>query len=91
MKMAKKVVKKRKIEDKMDGVLHLMSQIHTDTNERLEEISTSIEYEFDFSTKRSEVFDQLKGIPGLTLKQHFYISKKLVKEAQAYGSVSRIA
>ncbi|KAG6411838.1 hypothetical protein SASPL_129922 [Salvia splendens] len=77
-----KVVKKRKLDDKMDGVLHLMSQIHTDTNERLKEISARIGYEFDLSTKRSEVFDQLKGIPGLTLKQQFYVSKKLVKELE---------
>ena len=82
VKAGKKVMKKRKIEDKMDGVLHLMSQIHTDTNERLKEISTRIGYEFDLSTKRSEVFDQMKGIPGLTLKQQLYICKKLVKEPE---------
>ncbi|KAG6430291.1 hypothetical protein SASPL_108355 [Salvia splendens] len=80
--VANKVVKKRKLDDKMDGVLHLMSQIHTDTNDRLKEISARIGYEFDLSTKRSEVFDQLKGIPGLTLKQQFYVSKKLVKEPE---------
>ena len=35
VKVPKKVVRKRKMEDKMDGVLALMSQIHTDTNDRL--------------------------------------------------------
>ncbi|KAG6411087.1 hypothetical protein SASPL_129161 [Salvia splendens] len=60
----------------------LQSQIHTDTNDRLKEISTRIGYDFDLSTKRTEVFDQLKDIPGLTLKQQFYISKKLVKESE---------
>ncbi|KAG6427059.1 hypothetical protein SASPL_111298 [Salvia splendens] len=56
--------------------------IHEDTSERLKEISTRIGYDFDLSTKRAEVFDQMQGIPGLTLKQQFYISKKLVKEPE---------
>ncbi|KAG6413949.1 hypothetical protein SASPL_126665 [Salvia splendens] len=81
-KVQKKVVGKRKMEDKIDRVLSLMSQIHTDTNDRLKEISTRIGYDFDLSTKRTEVFDQLKDITGLTLKQQFYISKKLVKEQE---------
>lgn len=51
-----------------DGVLTLMGQIHTNINDRLEEISARIGYEFDLITKRAEVFDQLKGIPNLTLK-----------------------
>lgn len=41
-KMPKKVLKKRKIEDKMDKILTLMNRIHTDTKERLKEISTRI-------------------------------------------------
>ncbi|KAG6392950.1 hypothetical protein SASPL_147179 [Salvia splendens] len=81
-KVSKKVLKKQKVEDKMDGVITLMGQIHTDTNERLKEISNRIGYEFDLSNKRSEVFDQLKGIPRLSLKLQFYISKKLVKEPE---------
>lgn len=81
-RVPKKVVKKRKMDDKIDGVLALMSQIHTDTNERLKEISSRIGYDFDLSTKRSEVFQQLKAIPGLTLKQQFYISKKPVEEPE---------
>ena len=81
-KMVKKVVKKRKVDDKMDGILSLMGQIHSDTNERLKEISSRIGYEFDLSTKRSEVFEQLKGIPGLSLKLQFYVSKQLVKEPE---------
>ncbi|KAG6387119.1 hypothetical protein SASPL_152304 [Salvia splendens] len=81
-KVPKKVVRKRKMEDIIDGVLSLMSQIHTDTNDRLKEISTRIGYDFDLSTKRTEVFDQLKDIPGLTLKQQFYISMKLVKDPE---------
>ncbi|XP_047945776.1 uncharacterized protein LOC125192284 [Salvia hispanica] len=81
-KVPKKVIKKRKVEDKMDGIITLMGQIHTDTNERLKEISSRIGYEFDLSTKRTEVFDQLKGISGLTLKLQFYVSKKLVKEPE---------
>ncbi|KAG6394338.1 hypothetical protein SASPL_144922 [Salvia splendens] len=80
--VAKKVFKKQKVEDKMDGVITIMGQIHTDTNERLKEISNWIGYEFDLSNKRSEVFDQLKSIPGLSLKMWFYISKKLVKEPE---------
>ncbi|KAG6392948.1 hypothetical protein SASPL_147177 [Salvia splendens] len=39
---------------------------------------------FDLSNKRSEVFDQLKGIPRLSLKLQFYISKKLVKEPELF-------
>ncbi|KAG6431359.1 hypothetical protein SASPL_109438 [Salvia splendens] len=41
-----------------------------------------IGYEFDLSNKRAEVFDQLKGLPGLSLKLQFYVSKKLVKEPE---------
>ena len=67
-KLTKKVIKKQKVEDKMDEVISLMGQIHTDTNERLKEISSRIGYEFDLSAKRAEVFEQLKGIPGLSLK-----------------------
>ncbi|KAG6412276.1 hypothetical protein SASPL_124950 [Salvia splendens] len=81
-KVPHKVIKKRKVEDQMDGVLNLMSRIHEDTNERLKEISSRIGYDFDLSTKRTEIFKQLKGIPGLTMKQQFYVSKKLVKEPE---------
>ncbi|KAG6411673.1 hypothetical protein SASPL_129757 [Salvia splendens] len=81
-KLTKKVMKKRKVEDKMDGVLTLMGQLHSDTNDRLTEISKRIGYEFDLSNKRAEVFDQLKGLPGLSLKLQFYVSKKLVKEPE---------
>ncbi|KAG6430351.1 hypothetical protein SASPL_108416 [Salvia splendens] len=82
LKVTNKVVKKRKVEDKMDGVLTLMGQIHTHTNERLKEISKRIGYEFDLSNKRAEVYEQLKGIPGLSLKLQFYVCKKLVKETE---------
>lgn len=68
--------------DRMDGVITLMGQIHNDTNERQQEISSRIGYEFDLSTKREELFEQLKGIQGLTLKLQFYVSRKLVKEPE---------
>ncbi|XP_042024830.1 uncharacterized protein LOC121771989 [Salvia splendens] len=74
--------KKRKAEDKMDSVLAMMNRIHEDTNERLKDISNRIGYEFDISTKRTEVFNQLKGMAGLTIKQQFYAAKKLVKEPE---------
>ncbi|KAG6415719.1 hypothetical protein SASPL_123134 [Salvia splendens] len=74
--------KKRKAEDKMDSVLAMMNRIHEDTNERLKDISNRIGYEFDLSTKRTEVFNQLKGMAGLTIKQQFYAAKKLVKEPE---------
>ncbi|KAG6404973.1 hypothetical protein SASPL_132552 [Salvia splendens] len=77
-----KATKKRKTEDKMDTILALMNRIHEDTNERLKDISSRIGYEFDLSTKRTEVFNQLKGMPGLTTKQQFYAAKKLVKEPE---------
>lgn len=87
-KVHNKKNKKRKAEDKMekldklDNVLNLMNRIHEDTNERLKEISNRIGYEFDLSTKRAEVFNQLKGMLGLTIKQQFYVAKKLVKEPE---------
>ncbi|XP_042006253.1 uncharacterized protein LOC121755038 [Salvia splendens] len=77
-----KTPKKRKTKDKMDSVLELMNRIHEDTNERLKDISTRIGYEFDLSTKRTEVFNQLNGMPGLTIKQQFYAAKNLVKEPE---------
>ncbi|KAG6433710.1 hypothetical protein SASPL_105325 [Salvia splendens] len=69
LRVHNKVPKKRKAEDKMDSVLALMNHIHEDTNERLKDISNRIGYEFDLSTKRTEVFNQLKGMPGLTIRQ----------------------
>ncbi|KAG6418428.1 hypothetical protein SASPL_120632 [Salvia splendens] len=81
-RLQNKAPKKRKPEDKMDTVLELMNRIHEDTNERLKDISTRIGYEFDLSAKRTEVFNQLKGMPGLTIKQQFYAAKKLVKEPE---------
>ncbi|KAG6400169.1 hypothetical protein SASPL_136994 [Salvia splendens] len=77
-----KAPKKRETGDKMDTVLALMNRIHEDTNERLKDIFSRIGYEFDLSTKRTEVFNQLKGMPGLTIKQQFYAAKKLVKEPE---------
>ncbi|KAG6382419.1 hypothetical protein SASPL_157913 [Salvia splendens] len=81
-RLQNKAPKKRKPEDKMDTVLELMNRIHEDTNERLKDISTRIGYEFDLSAKRTEVFNQLKGMLGLTIKQQFYAAKKLVKEPE---------
>lgn len=68
--------------DKIDSVLTLMTRIHEDTNDRLKEISSRIGYEFDLSTKRTEVFNQVKGMVSLTIKQQFYATKKLVKEPE---------
>ncbi|KAG6430008.1 hypothetical protein SASPL_108067 [Salvia splendens] len=68
--------------DKIDSVLNLMTRIHEDTNDRLKEISSRIGYEFDLSTKRTEVYNQVKGMIGLTIKQQFYAAKKLVKEPE---------
>ncbi|KAG6388664.1 hypothetical protein SASPL_150096 [Salvia splendens] len=83
-----KINKKRKVVhsmaniDKIDSVLTLMTRIHEDTHDRLKEISSRIGYEFDLSSKRSEVFNQVKGKVGLTIKQQFYAVKKLVKEPE---------
>ncbi|KAG6425273.1 hypothetical protein SASPL_115701 [Salvia splendens] len=70
------------VPEMMDSVLAMMNRIHEDTNERLKDISNRIGYEFDLSTKRTEVFNQLKGMAGLTIKQQFYAAKKLVKEPE---------
>ncbi|XP_042063714.1 uncharacterized protein LOC121807528 isoform X1 [Salvia splendens] len=68
--------------DKIDSVLTLMTRIHEDTNDRLKEIYSRIGYEFDLSVKRIEVFNQVKGMVGLIIKQQFYAAKKLVKEPE---------
>ncbi|KAG6389187.1 hypothetical protein SASPL_150646 [Salvia splendens] len=87
-KVPHKKNKKRKVVDsmdkveKIDSVLTLMTRIHEDTNDRLKEISSRIGYEFDLSTKRMRVFNQVKGMVGLTIKQQFYAAKKLVKEPE---------
>ncbi|KAG6406466.1 hypothetical protein SASPL_134068 [Salvia splendens] len=78
----RKVVHSMAKVDKIDSVLTLMTRIHEDTHDRLKEISSRIGYEFDLSTKRSEVFSQVKGMVGLTIKQQFYAAKKLVKEPE---------
>ncbi|KAG6412169.1 hypothetical protein SASPL_124839 [Salvia splendens] len=82
LRVQNKVPKKRKTKDKMGSVLALMNRIHEHTNEPLKDISTRIGYEFDLSKKRTEIFNQLKGMPGLTIKQQFYAAKKLVKEPE---------
>ncbi|KAG6406206.1 hypothetical protein SASPL_133805 [Salvia splendens] len=87
-KVPHKKNKKRKVVDsmdkvdKIDSVLTLMTRIHGDTNDRLKEISSRIGYEFDLSTKRTELFNQVKGMVGLTIKQQFYAAKMLVKEPE---------
>ncbi|KAG6416353.1 hypothetical protein SASPL_123781 [Salvia splendens] len=84
-KVPHKKNKKRKAVDsmdkveKIDSVLTLMTRIHEDTNDRLKEISSRIGYEFDLSTKRTNVFNQVKGMVGLTIKQQFYAAKSLLR------------
>ena len=74
--------RKRKGIDPMDKLVDLMKQMHEDTNEHLKTLSTRIGYEFDLSTKRAEIFNQLGVVSGLTLKHKFFVGQKLVKEPE---------
>ncbi|KAL1536951.1 hypothetical protein AAHA92_29519 [Salvia divinorum] len=77
-----KATRKRKAVDPMEKVIDLMNRMHEDTKEHLKTLLTRIGYEFDLSAKRIEVFDQLGGVPGFTLKHKFYVGHKLVKEPE---------
>ncbi|XP_042001907.1 uncharacterized protein LOC121751256 [Salvia splendens] len=74
--------KKRKSVDQLERVLDIMNRITGNTSERLETLSKRIGYEFEQSDKREEVYKLLGHISGLTLRQKFYISAKLVKESE---------
>ena len=52
-KAAKSLSMKRKAKDPLEGVLHLMTQMHNDANEHLKALSTRLNYEFDLNTKRT--------------------------------------
>ncbi|KAG6430533.1 hypothetical protein SASPL_108603 [Salvia splendens] len=81
-KLVKKATRKHRADDQLDGVLDMMNRMHADTNDRLAMLSKRIGYDFDLSAKRTEVYDLMAIIPGLTLKQNFYACAKLVKEPE---------
>lgn len=81
-KPVKKQGKKRKSIDQLDCVLDIMTKMNDNTTTRLETLSKRIGYEFEQSAKREEVYKLLGQISGLTMKQKFYTSAKLVKEPE---------
>ncbi|KAL1567197.1 hypothetical protein AAHA92_02702 [Salvia divinorum] len=66
----------------MDAILEVMTKMHTDTNNRLDKLSTRIGYDFDLSAKRTKVSPLLDGIHGLSKKQNFLACDILVKEPE---------
>ncbi|KAG6431440.1 hypothetical protein SASPL_109519 [Salvia splendens] len=63
-KLTKKVMKKRKVEDKMDGVLTLMGQLHSDTNDRLPGLSLKLQFYVSKKlVKEPELLDLFRGLP----------------------------
>lgn len=74
--------KKRKSIDQLECVLDIMNKMNDNTTARLDTLSKRIGYEFEQSAKREEVYKLLGQISGLTMKQKFYTSAKLVKEPE---------
>ncbi|KAL1540812.1 hypothetical protein AAHA92_25110 [Salvia divinorum] len=78
----KQTNRKWKIVDSLDAILEIMSNMHKDTNQHLEKMSSRIGYDFDLSAKRTEVSHLLGNITVLTRKQRFLACIILVKESK---------
>ncbi|KAL1534925.1 hypothetical protein AAHA92_31039 [Salvia divinorum] len=78
----KQTNRKRKTVDSLDAILEVMSEMHKDTNQHLEKMSSRIGYDFDLSAKRTEVSRLLGSITLLTQKQRFLACDILVKEPE---------
>lgn len=74
-----KCQKKNKIDENMQTMCELLGQIHRDTNERLEHLSTRIGYKADLGKARKEVFEIVKEIPGLSLDDQLIVGEMLAE------------
>ncbi|KAL1545929.1 hypothetical protein AAHA92_22597 [Salvia divinorum] len=73
---------KRKNETNDADLMHFLSNLHADTNNRLEVIAARIGYEFDLGKARQEVFEKLGEVNGLTLDQRYELCDILGDKSQ---------
>ncbi|KAG6427581.1 hypothetical protein SASPL_111827 [Salvia splendens] len=62
--------------------MEFLSNLHAETNNRLEMISAHISYEFDLGKAGQKVFDKLGDVEGLTLKQRYKLCNILGDKPQ---------
>ena len=66
----------------MESMLEVMTKIHEDTSDRLQNLSSRIGYDFDLSAKRVEISKMHDDIPLLPRKHRFKELDILVKEPE---------
>ncbi|CAA0824394.1 Unknown protein [Striga hermonthica] len=71
--------RKRKSIKSADPLCNVMRSFSENTSARLCEIAKRIDYEYDVSQARKDVFAMVRGIQGLNLQEQLFISKILVK------------
>lgn len=78
----KNIEKKRKSMDRSDSRYEMLSSFCRNTEARLGDIACRIDYEYDVSTARNEVFEAVGKIGGLTLQEKLMVSNELVKNTE---------
>ena len=73
---------KRKASASDDALMEFLEKLHTQTNSRLDAISTRIGYEFDLGKAREQIFDKLCAVDGLTLAQRYALCNILGDKPQ---------
>ncbi|XP_042006999.1 uncharacterized protein LOC121755704 [Salvia splendens] len=64
------------------ALMEFLSNLHDETNARLEVISSRIDYEFNLGKAKQDVFDKLKIVEGLTLDQRYELCNILSDKPQ---------
>ncbi|KAG6416273.1 hypothetical protein SASPL_123699 [Salvia splendens] len=64
------------------SLMEFLSNLHAETNARLEVISSRIRYEFDLGKAKQDVFDKLETVEGLTLDQRYELCNILSDKPQ---------
>ncbi|KAG6415897.1 hypothetical protein SASPL_123316 [Salvia splendens] len=76
---------KRKHDGADATLMEFLSNLHVETNSRLEVISSRICYEFDLGKAKQDVFDELETVEGLTLDQRYELCNILSDKPQRLG------
>ncbi|XP_042053810.1 uncharacterized protein LOC121798732 [Salvia splendens] len=73
---------KRKHDGADAAIMEFLSNLHAETNARLEVISSRIAYEFDLGKSKQDVFDKLETVEGLTLDERYELCNILSDKLQ---------
>ncbi|XP_057777030.1 uncharacterized protein LOC130995674 [Salvia miltiorrhiza] len=74
--------KKRKQDESIERLLDALVQLGRNTDKRLEHIGTRTGYEFDLSKARTEVYETLSAIPGLSKRDKFEVCETLTEKVE---------